>query len=310
MKHTILIILLIYTSYTQSQTYEGTIGKYQIFLELDQVYDDGSVTASYFYKSQLKNITLEGTYDNSELILFEKFTDVKDKSELFVLSIDNDTIYGIWQNNKHELKVELTKTAKDIEAYRLENLEFVRDSISTYGKKELVWFTEKHSKKVLFRVGNGFTSSELVFMNQKLDAIHTDFATTGLLCGWADMAIEIELVSNQYISFSEFSSIYCGGAHPNHNTEGYNFDYKNKVQLDKLTDIYPNLDHYQLLKKKYDNDSERHIECDYFSGKAQWEFYSWILTKEGVTITPSYSHAMAPCEEGFPLTYEELQQKN
>lgn len=310
MRQTFLIIVVIYTTLTQAQTYEGTIGKHQIFLELDQVYNDGNATAFYFYKSQLKNITLEGSYKNSELILFEKFSDIEDKKELFILSIDNDRISGTWQKNEQKLKIELTKTTKNIDDYRLKNLEFIRDSITTYNKKELVWFTEKHSKKTFFRVGNGFTKPEREFMNPKLDSIHTRFAVIGLECGWADISIEIELISNQYISFSEFSSIYCGGAHPSHITDGYNFDYKNKIELDKLTDIYPNLDHYQLLKKKYENDPEQQVECEYFSGKEQWDYYSWVLTKEGITITSSFPHAMTPCETGFPLTYEELQRNN
>lgn len=300
-----------YSALTLAQTYEGTIGKHDIFLELDTVYDDGSVTAFYFYKSQLKNITLEGTYKNSELTLFEKFSDEVDKTELFVLSVNEDVISGTWQNNTDELAVEFTKTTKSIDEFRLMNLEFIRDSITRHNKKELVWFTEKHSKKVLFRVGNGFAKSAREFMNQKLDSIHTINATIGLECGWADINIEIELISNQYISFSEFSSIYCGGAHPSHNSLGYNFDYKNKLQLDKLTDIYPNLNHFKLLKNKYEKDSDSDDACAYFTeGEQLWDFYSWVLTPKGVTITPSYPHAMTPCEIGFPLTYEELQGKN
>jgi hypothetical protein len=295
----------------QAQTYEGTIGKYQIFLELDIESNNDRPTAFYFYKSQLKNIALDGTYNNSELVLFEKFSKKEDKKELFVLSIEGDRILGTWQNDANELKVELIKTTKNIENYKLQNIAFVRDSITTHSTKELVWFTEKHSKKALFRVGNGFTKAEHEFMNHKLDSIHTRFAIIGLECSWADLSIKIELVSNQYISFSEFSSIYCGGAHPNHITDGYNFDYKNKLELDKLTDIYPNLDHYKLLKKKYENDQEQQIECEYFTDREElWDYYSWVLTKDGITITPSYPHAMTPCKTGFPLTYKELQQNN
>lgn len=308
MRHILLVVFMMYSSYTQAQTYEGTIGKHQIFLELEIDDNDDRANAFYFYKTQLKNISLDGTYNGSELFLYEKHSEIEDGKELFSLSIKNDTLSGTWQNNEHELNVELTETTEDIENYKLQNLEFVRDSISKHDTKELVWFTEKHSKKMLFRVGNGFTKPEREFMNQKLDSIHTRFAAIALECGWADIDIEIELVSNQYISFSEFSSIYCGGAHPSHNSLGYNFDFKNKIQLDKLTDIYPNLNHYLVLKKKYDNDSEQEIECEYFSGKELWEFYSWVLTKEGVTITPSYPHAMASCEDGFPLTYKELQE--
>lgn len=294
----------------QAQTYEGTIGKYQIFLELDTDYDNNQATAFYFYKSQLQNIPLEGNYEASKLIICERYSNRKEQKELFTLSINNDNISGTWQNNGRTLNVDLTKTTKDIDKYKLINLEFVRDSISTYNKKELVWLTEKHSKQSLFRLGNGFSKLEREFINPKLDSIHKEQAKTRLDCDWYDITIEIELVSNQYISFTEYASIYCGGAHPNHSTIGYNFDLKNKIQLDNLTDIYPHVNHYELLKDKYKNDPDLDSECEYFtSSEESWAYYSWVLTKNGVTITPSYPHAMTPCEIGFPLTYEELQQK-
>jgi len=311
MKNIIIIIFIIHINLAQAQAYEGTIGNHQIFLELDIDYNDNRATAYYFYKSQLKNIPLEGTNNSSELILFEQHSEKDEKKELFTLSIKDDTLSGTWQNNDQSLNVQLTKTTKQFDDYKLQHLEFVRDSISTHNKKELVWFTEKHSKKALFRVGNGFTESQRKFVNLKLDSIHTNYATIGLECGWADFNVEIELVSNQYISFSEYSSIYCGGAHPSHNTTSYNFDLKNNRQLDKLTDLYPNLNHYKLLENKYGNDTDLQDECEYFSdSEYRWEFYSWVMTKDGVTITPSYPHALTPCETGFSLTYEELQQKN
>ncbi|MGG6231791.1 hypothetical protein [Tenacibaculum sp. SDUM215027] len=304
MRRVFSILLIIYSLNAQSQTYRGTLGEYQIFLELDIDYKDNRATAFYFYQSQLKNISLDGNYNESELILFEKHSEEKDKKELFRLSIKGDKLFGTWQNGNTLLSVNLTKTEKKIDDFKLEKITFIRDSVSTYNKKKLVWFTEKHSKKVLFRLGNGFTKSQRKFINSKLDSIHTNYAIIGLECSWADVNIEIELISDLYLSFSEFSSIYCGGAHPNHNTSGYNFDLKNNIVLNKLTDIYPNLDHYQLLKKKYDSGLD--IECEYFAYKEQWKYYSWVLTKKGVIITPLYPHAMTPCEIGFLLTFEEL----
>ena len=300
-----------YSTFINAQTYEGTIGKHNIFLELDLDYNDNRVTAFYFYKSQLKNIILEGTYHDSKLSLFEKHSKIEEGKELFTLTIENNKISGTWQNKDRLFKVELNETSKNIEEYKLNKLKFIRDSITNHDEKELVWFTEKHSKKLLFRLGNGFTKPEREFMNPKLDSIHTTYATIGLECSWADIIIEIELISNQYISFSEYSSIYCGGAHPNHNISGYNFDLKNKLELDKLTDIYPTLNHYQLLKNKYDNDDDLQIECEYFTDNEElWEYYSWVLTKDGVTITPSYPHAMTPCQTEFYLAHKELKQNN
>ncbi|WP_299312661.1 hypothetical protein [uncultured Aquimarina sp.] len=305
------ILFIFYSIGIQAQTYEGTIGEHQIFLELDIDYNDDRATAFYFYKSHLKNIQLEGSFNTNELTLSEKFSDIKEEKELFTLSIDKGVIVGTWKNNGSTLNVDLRKTTKNLDEYKLTNLEYVRDSITIHNRKELVWLTEKYSKKSLFRLGNGFTKSEREFMNPKLDTIHTNNATVGLECSWADIRIDMELVSDQHISFTEYSSIYCGGAHPNHNTVGYNFDFKNKKQLDRITDMYPNLNHFQLLKMKYENDSDLDSECDYFSdGEWLWEYYSWVLTKNGITITPSFPHAMTPCEIGFPLNYKELKEHN
>lgn len=307
MKYVLLFICIICSKYTDAQTYEGTIGKHEIFLEIDL--DDNNTTAFYFYKSYLKNIALEGTYSGTELILFERFSAKEEKKELFTLVISNDSFSGTWQNNDRQLKVALSETTTSIEQYKLQQLEFVRDSIATYDTTELVWFTEKYSKKALFRLGNGFTTSVREFVNQKLDSIHTNYALMQLDCDYADINIEIELVSNRYISFSEYASIYCGGAHPSHTINGYNLDLKNNIQLDKLTDVYPNLNHFQLLRNKYDDDPDLHDECEYFtSGEALWEYYSWVFTKNGITITPHFPHVLAPCAVGFTLTYEELQQ--
>lgn len=213
----------------KAQTYEGTIGSYNIFSELDIDYDDDRGTAFYFYNSQLLNIQLEGNYNDSELILFEQYSTKEEQKEFFTLSINKDIILGTWQNNEKTLAVYLTKTTKNIDEYKLKQLEFIRDNITKYNNKELVWITEKHSKKQLFRLGNGFTKLEREFMNPILDSIHTQNSIIGLDCSWADFNIEIELISNQYISFSEYSSIYCGGEHPSHNIAGYNFDLKKQV---------------------------------------------------------------------------------
>jgi len=66
---------------------------------------------------------------------------------------------------------------------------------------------------------------------------------------------------------------------------------------------------YKTIKNKYEKNKDLDEECSYFVDDAElWEYYSWVLTKTGVTITASYPHAMTPCAVGFPLTYEELKQ--
>jgi len=303
----LFIILLFYAVKAQAQTFEGTIGKHKIFLELNLDDENNRATAFYFYKTQLKNIHLKGAYKDSVLSLFENYND---KNEHFTLSIKKDTLLGTWENKGNKLEVILLESTKSIDKYRWQKLEFARDSVSNYGNKELVWFTEKYSKKNLFKLGNGFTLSQREFINQRLDSIHARNAVIGLECEWADIHIEVKLVSEQYLSFNEYSSIYCGGAHPNYNLTGYNFDLEKEIQLIKLTDLYPNLDHYQVLKEKYKEDKSLQSECEYFkNNKELWKYYTWVLTKKGITITPSYPHAMTPCEIGFSLEFKELKKK-
>ncbi len=310
MRNFLLILFTCCFSFLQAQTYEGKIGKYPIFLELEKRNNDDYIRAFYFYKNQLDNIPLDGTCNGSEITLFQEYSKEEAEKELFSLILNGNTLNGTWQNGDKKLQVELFQTTENLETFKRKNLSFVRDSVVAYNQKELVWFTEKYSKKQLFRLGNGFTKAEREFMNPILDSIHLEYAMIGLDCSWADMYISVELVSDKYISFSEQSSIYCGGAQPSHNKVGYNFDLKNSIQLKRLTDYKPQLDYYQLLKNKYEADTGLQEECEYFGGdEFMWKYCSWFLTDKGVIITPFFPHALTPCKEGFFLTYEELEEE-
>ena len=304
MKYYVLLLFFVGFSFVNAQTYEGSIGKYPIYLELDVDYEDDNATAFYFYKSQLKQIDLKGTYKDSKL---EIFTNDDDDIESFSLVLDDDKITGVWQKGNRQLNVKLKKGNTNLETFKRQTLAFVRDSITTHHNKSLVWLTEVHSKKISFRLGNGFNKSQREFVNKILDSIHTKNAIIALECNWADFRPEIELVSNQYLSFSETYELYCGGAHPNYGVQGYNFDLKNLKQLKLLTDLYPKLNHFELLKNKYQNDKDLQSECEYFDDKSHWDYYSWIITEKGLVVAPSYPHAMTPCEDGFVLTFKEIQ---
>ncbi|WP_132724765.1 hypothetical protein [Tenacibaculum sp. M341] len=310
MKHYLfLIVVICFCFATNAQNYKGVIGKHEIFMSLEIDAENGDILyAYYFYNSQLKNIFLEGTNESSNLTLYETYSDVEDEKELFKLKMKDDVITGSWTNNGEILPVLLTKTTTDLNSYRLSKTTFIRDSISTHHNKELVWFTEKYSKTHLFRLGNGFSKAEREFLNPVLDSIHTKYAGFEFECNSLSLSIEVALISKKYISFTEYSSIDCGGAHPTHRTIGYNFDLKNKRVLDRLTDVYPGIDHYKLLKNKYSNDADLEVECEYFTDNSDyWKYYTWVFTNNGVDITPSYPHAMTPCETAFPITYKEIQ---
>lgn len=305
----VLIALLPICNFAQN--YEGKIGKYPIFMQLDIDYDDERVTGFYFYKSQLQNINLDGRKENNKIIAYLRYKEEKDKVELFTLQKSEDKLSGTWQHNDKTLYVELTKINQNAQQYKKQKFEFTRDSIVTFKNKQLVWFTEKYSKRILFRLGNGFTQKQRAFLNSKLDSIHYYYAETELECGVDALDPYVTLVSNNYISFSETYSLYCGGAHPNHGRSGYNYDIKNLVELDNINKVFPNLDYYNKIKSKYKDDTGLQDECEYFEefNNSYWEYATWFLTEKGITIIPEYPHALTPCEEEFELTYEEIKKQ-
>lgn len=312
MKHYFISMLIAFFSLgIFAQSYEGTIGSNPIFIEIDTDYNDNGVRGLYFYKSQLKNINLEGRKKGNIIILYLEYGDEKDNIELFTLKINENKLFGTWQDKAKNLPVALTLAKQNSQKYKQQNFSFNRDSVVTYNKKELVWFTEKYSKKSLFRLGNGFTKTQRNFLNPKLDSIHFRHAEMELECGVDQLSIDVKSISSNYVSILESYSIYCSGAaHPNYGQVSYNFDIKKNVELQKITAIFPNLDYYTKLKNKYKDNSEYQEECEYFNDnhKDVWEYCSWFLTKQGVTIIPQYPHAMTPCEEEFMLTYEEIKQ--
>ncbi|MEW7279823.1 hypothetical protein ABW636_14615 [Aquimarina sp. 2201CG1-2-11] len=302
-----IVVFMFLVSCTHAQTYEGNIGKYPILLELEINQEYNDVFAYYFYKSQLKNISFTGSYDDSTLILDEILSEKQEK-ELFTLSINKDSLNGIWKYNGRSHQVKLSKTSKNSNDFKLKRIEFIRDSITNYHKKELVWFTEKHSKTYFFRLGNGFTKQQRDVFNPILDSIHVEHAITSLDCSWADIGVEIELVSEEYVSYKEFSSIYCGGAHPNHTIAGLNFDLKRLKQLDSIQEIYPNLVISELVKNKYKDEEGYQNECEHFAeeNKDAWKYANWFFTKKGIMVVPSYVHAMTHCREEFLVPYDVL----
>lgn len=307
MKIKLIVLSLFYSLFSQAQTYEGKIGDFEILLDLSLQEGRTEASALYFYKS--KSIYLDGFYENSELILSVHFGEELEKKELFKLKKDKTKLTGIWQSNGKNLKVELKETSIDIDDYRESKFEFVRDSVSTLGTKELVWFTELFSEERLFRLGNGFTKSQREFLNPILDAMHIMYAYTNLDCIYVERTIDLKLVSDHYVSFIDHLSLYCGGPHPNYETVGYNFDIKNKIALEEITDLFPNLEFYSILKNKYQNDSNLVEECKYFNDEAPWQnHYTWFMNKEGLSIMPFYPHGMTYCGIEFPITYRELVQ--
>ncbi|WP_299890354.1 hypothetical protein [uncultured Lacinutrix sp.] len=320
-KIAIHIVFLLLPLAIWSQSYVGHIGKYPIHLQINTYVDDkdeskGKCDGYYFYDSKLINIPLSGVYNKEDVVLvdgYHYFEDsVESAGEVFTLKKKEDQLIGSIKLKEKTHKVVLNKTDKDpLETYRNQKLTFVKDSVSTYNDKQLVWFHEKWSKTQLFRLGNGFSKAQRAVFNPILDEIHLDDAKVMLECNsWFELSLVINLVNNNFVSFSKFYSVYCGGAHPSHGNNGYNFDLNKLTHVDAIETLYPNVDFFELLKKKYYDAEDIHQQdCEVFTQASNWEFKTWNLTSKGVMLTPSYPHAMTPCEDAYFLTYKELEKK-
>lgn len=100
--------------------------------------------------------------------------------------------------------------------------------------------------------------------------------------------------------------VSCDEPHPDYGEQMLNFDLSKLAQLHDLTERFPKLDYYSLLKEKYSNNNELQAECEYFESRDNWERVKWRLTADGVMIQPYYGHSMAPCEVDFFLSTQEL----
>ena len=310
-KLNVISVFLALSAFCYAQKYSGTIDKYQIFLEIENPFSDTILRANYFYNDHLKNIQLEGEVSDSIITLRKKTYTKGDKQETFQLKIIDKTLIGNWISDNKSLEVKLTSTDKDLELIKQVKLEFIRDSVQKINNKELVWLKEKYSKISMFRLGNGYTLEQRNIFNAKLDTIHYSYALNFLGCEDLYVELSIELVSQNYLCFTEHFSMYCGGAHPSHGIRTYNFDLTSKKDIDKISQIYPNLNYYKVLKTKHQNDPQIEMECDYFGTQSEnnyWKYSDWVLTNEGLKIVPYFPHAMTPCRIPFTISYQELKE--
>ena len=301
-----------------SQSYVGTIDRYPIHLEInnyknDDDSDSGTLDGYYFYDSQLISIPLSGIYNRNTLTITDGYfyneDSIEDADEFFQLKKEGQQLTGTVKLKEKTLQVVLTETQeKPLEDFRNPKLTFIKDSISNYNGKELVWFHEKYSKLPLFRLGNGFTKAQRNTFNPILDVNHLEDSKDKLNCNsWFDISYDINLVNDEFISYLQYYSIYCGGAHPSHGSADYNFNLQSLEVVEDIEALYPNVDFFQLLKNKYYNkEEEQQQECETFTDTSHWDYKNWNLTAKGVILIPQYPHAMTPCEEDYFVSYSDF----
>jgi hypothetical protein len=330
------------------KVFQGQLGKYPVILELTIDEADESVFINYFYLTQRKNIELFGMVDQKGAIKAAQnsYGDENDSTiERILLNKNGSGYKGKWTRGKSSLSVSLIPISRTIlkspydhlayvkklkqnvyEYIRVSGLQFAKVSQTTSGVCKIDWFREKYSGIILPRIKTGYKAEVIKKINEELLQIHLDHANNSLAClgarnGEFNLSIQNMFCQQNIFSINIFTSYYCGGAHPDFGSIGYNFDAQTGKQLD-LEDVFwfgkqnPPLEDsngwyeyrsnefagtvLNIFKKLYPEnfktDSNEDENCDY-NDSSVWDFPNWYFTKNGLYIGPYFARAMRVCDE-------------
>lgn len=359
-------------------TLQGTVGKSKICMKFEDYTMDYPkdepriVDVRYFYQSSLKDIVLEGVRNKNTFVFYFGKHD-SGFEEKFTLTKANGIFKGTWENAKgKKLPVSLAPIKPEnnpnpynhiplVEKYRKTDLyEYVRsglvqfqdDSTSTFTGKTLRWVHEKHGATFGFYLGSDFDPAVQKRINPKLEAILFQNVMDQLGCSSgfdysSGNNIEYDVTPNflnkNLLSFTIWSSYYCGGAHPDFGKMGYLFDLNNGKEYD-LEDVLvfdPSVAKYEENGSSESFNRFTTYRTDYFAPKLiellltnkqihpadpegnpdeedscnelyldpqSWTFASWEFTGKGIVFYASVFRAARACEtEGFTIPFKQLQ---
>ena len=331
-----------------SQLLKGNLGTHPIVMYI--TYDlDSAIYIRYFYEHQRRDIELNGTINNKGLITVVCYNNVDERfdssSEKFELSKVKDGYSGIWISNKRILPVQLQPLiangiknpyaghpgmkpirSNPLDYVRTAALGFIKDSTTRKRNFFLDWYHEKYSGISLFRLRKKTMDARINKINRELEAMHVIESNAALSCtspiveSQYDLQIDHLFMNNDLLSINLVSSFYCGGAHPDFGSTGYNFDLHTGTLLE-LEDILwfgkrarpaantiawfnyrdsvfaPKL--IAVLKKLYPGKMKTTIsedECDY-SNPEVWSIPNWYFTPKGLYLGAYFARYARSCDE-------------
>jgi hypothetical protein len=348
---TLVSILISFSVFAQqAKLFEGKIGKYPVVLKLTENNSEKTVTVNYYYLNQRKDIELNGDVDgNGETNVLQMLYGYEEEEipEKLLLKKNGNGYKGVWTKGKTSLPAILSpftnKNPKspydqldfiqdlrkgDLYNYlRISGFHFIKDSTSRNGACNLEWFREKNSGIVLPRIKDGYKPEIIKKINDFLLKMHLEEADNSLECTAARNGEYYVTVDHVYshkniFSVNVFTSYYCGGAHPDFGSTGYNFDTQTGKTLE-MEDVfwfgktYPPSENssewyeyrsnefsgtmINIFKKLYpehfDPDSmDADDNCDYNDSSA-WDFTNWYFKKEGLYIGPIFYRAARSCDQ-------------
>ncbi|MFC3625849.1 hypothetical protein ACFOKJ_06810 [Vogesella amnigena] len=329
---------------------QGKIGEAAVVMELD-IDDAGQVMGRYFYRKYHRDIALDGsTQEDGSLVLGENLRSDERRSDL-ILHPQGQGWQGQWQGPKAAqplpvvlkplLPAQLTpssdpalqpfRQSSPYDYERMAALKLVAGKIQRFQGYTLQWWREPVSSIASFRLQDGFDAATRQRLNQRLAQRQWQGVTDYFDCllggsraagGDFEQTVTPRLVNRQLLSVSEFTSYYCGGAHPDFGDDPLNLDVTTgrELQLEDLLwlgkgkpplvrqDNQDRVDiqyKYTVLAPWLQRQFARlhpavfkaggQDDCDYNIPEV-WQFVSWYATPKGLYLGPSFGRAVRACE--------------
>jgi hypothetical protein len=199
------------------------------------------------------------------------------------------------------------------------------DSIQYFNQVKVRFFKELNTGITLFRVDSGLVDSKQKSANSYLEYLHLSTFLSSLECSSYSNGTNLNysvydmVISSDFLCFAVFKSYYCGGAHPDEENYGVNFNLntqKNILSSDYLIPEKAASFHnrvYTYLAKmnpsEFDeNNSQHDSDCAYYEKELWTTDCKFVFRKDGILLLPSFSHFRAPClDPGWSvIPYSEL----
>lgn len=234
---------------------EGTLGTATIFMEITE-YENNYIEGNYFYQKSLKDIRLNGKFEETSYrLFFGNDYGEEEYQEKFELTKTKSEFSGQWKNKAGKTiavrlnKIDFSKyksfknenSENNLDLVKLSLLNFTQDSISTYKNQEIIWLKETHCNAPFFRLGKTFSEETKKNINPVLVNIHEEMTLNQLSCSspfsynegkGIDYSISIGYLDENLLGFQVFSSYFCGGAHPDFGGDGYLIDMHHGKRYD------------------------------------------------------------------------------
>lgn len=368
MKYILFIFLFVAGMFSAQVEYrlQGTVGNIPIFFKMDDYSeqpnsDNRIVGARYFYTNTLQDIVLDGVRKGNTYELSVSDSPRDKILEKWVLKkVNANTFTGEWTNaNGKKLPINLKKLnvatiknpfddSKVIQGLKTKDAyEYARSSFLVFKKvstktafgKTIDWYSEVHSKDLMFRLPANFPAKAKTKINWELFDVHLINSLDKLGCsssfGYSDgeglsSSTEITYLDNNLLGFKISSDWYCGGAHPDFGSAGYLYNLNSGATFDiddilafhssatteeksgfdayskyRSTYFSPALTKLMIQQFKFEKPTSEDDYCDY-TDEGYWDFPAWSFTSKGIEFTPIFFRAARSCEDSFLLPFSVL----